>query len=109
MTHVFESCVEPGELDDTREAVECPACKRTAIARRWEACETGAINVYTNTHCTHCNFFKGDTGEDGEYDHVFETDRDEQHAEDQVFNLANLNWLSTGDFLTFAAGIRQAA
>ena len=55
MTHVFESCVEPGELDDTREGDECPA------------------------------------------------------SEDQVFNVANLNWLSTGDFLTFAAGIRQAA
>ena len=63
MTHVFEFCVEPGELDDTRE---------------------------------------GD-----EYNPVFESDRDE--AEDQVFNAANLTGLSTGDFLTFAAGIRQAA
>ena len=35
--------------------------------------------------------------------------RADQKAKDREIALASLNWLTTDDFLTFAAGIRQAA
>ena len=128
MTLVFGSCIEPGgmELDNDRDEVECPVCNGKAISRTWEACEGGSLNVYSNLHCTECNHFEGDTGEGDDYDHLFSNedsdyikgiyaeilaDEDEwaasqAEAEQPPIDLA---WLTKSDFLTFAAGVRQAA
>jgi len=127
MTLVFGSCIEPGgmELDNDRDEVECPMCHGKAVARTWEACEGGSLNIYSNLHCTKCNHFEGDTGEGDDYDHLFGNDEpddikafyaqilaeeeciESQSAANQA--LGALAWLTKSDFLVFAAGVRQAA
>jgi hypothetical protein len=119
MNQANETLMYIGPFDDSREHCECPVCHGSkAVARDWEANEGGAINSYSNLYCAECGHFEGDTGEGGEYDHLFNNHEEafyEQESYQEVIEdmieceVASLDWLTITDFQRFARGIRTAA